>query len=421
MRKKNLYAKAAALFLASAILLSSMLCGCGNTAKTTASALPNVKLSIWCNESSVELLNGMIDDFVAANSDKAVFDITVSEEGELTCKETVLANPASAADVYTFADDQFQELWNTGALLEIEENAGEIIASVGGIDSGAAKSAVRGGKLFAIPETAGNGYFLYYNSDYFSQDDIKSLDRILEVCEKNGKKFCMDFSSGWYIYSFFKGAGLELQCTDDGSSNICNWNAVDTKYKGTDVSEAMLRIASNGGFISCDDDSFLKGVQDGSIIAGVNGAWNAETLKKSYGDGYSAAALPTFTLAGDSVQMCSFTGYKLVGVNRYTQNPEWAVKLAEWITNEENQLRRFNAIGECPANINAAQSDEVQSSVAIAALSEQSRYGFTQSVADTFWNPSRLFGTTMASGNADNKELQELLDAMVEGIVSKPQ
>ena len=41
------------------------------------------------------------------------------------------------------------------------------------------------------------------------------------------------------------------------------------------------------------------------------------------------------------MQMASFSGCKLIGVNAYSKYPEWAARFAEWITNEENQrLRR---------------------------------------------------------------------------------
>lgn len=43
---------------------------------------------------------------------------------------------------------------------------------------------------------------LYYNKKYLSDSDVKTLDGILKVAEKNHKKFMMDWSSGWYLYSF---------------------------------------------------------------------------------------------------------------------------------------------------------------------------------------------------------------------------
>lgn len=412
--KKNVLRKISVILSASMLVaVGAGLSGCGKN------DLPKVQLSVWSDERDQELLEGMIAEFKEEYKDEAVFDIVLSDESELTCKETVLTNPQAAADVYTFADDQFEELWRAGALLEVTENTDKIIADNGGAESGAIRASMRDGKLFAYPETAGNGYFLYYNKKYFGEEDVKSLDRILDIAAENGKKAAMDFSSGWYIYSFFKGAGLELGCNDDGVTNNCNWNATDTKYKGVDVAQAMLDISMHDGFVSCIDDDFIIGVEAGEIIAGINGAWNASKIQSIYGDDYAATKLPEYTIAGDKVQMCSFAGYKLIGVNAYSKNPHWAMMLAEWITNEKNQIARFQSVGECPSNMKAAASDEVKSAPAVTALLEQAKYGYTQSVADKFWDPACVFGTTIAAKNIDNKDLQKLLDKLVEDITAK--
>lgn len=57
--------------------------------------------------------------------------------------------------------------------------------------------------------------------------------------------------------------------------------------------------------------------------------------------------------------MSSFGGYKLVGVNSQTQFPAEAMDLADFLTNEDNQLKRFETRGYGPSNVNAASSDSV--------------------------------------------------------------
>ena len=383
---------------------------------------PTVNLSVWwSDENDRELINAEIEKFKEKYSDEAQLEITISTENVLTVRNTVLARPQSAADVYMFADDQFDDLCRAGALHDITENTDDIIAANGGADNGICRAVTYGDKLYGYPITTGNGYFLYYNSSYFTEDDIKSLDRILEISAENGKKTAIDYSSGWYIYSFFRGAGMNLGINDDGISNHCNWNSTDGKYKGTDVVEAMLAIANHNGFANLDDKGFLNGVKDGTVIAGINGAWNAEAVKAAWGDNFAAAKLPSFTIAGDSVQMWSFSGYKLLGVNAYTENPEWAMKLAEFLSSEDIQIKRFEINGECPSNVNAAQSPTVKSAPVIAALMEQARFADSQRIANTYWNPSYIFGITMAGGNPDNKDLQAILDTLVNGITALPE
>lgn len=119
--------------------------------------------------------------------------------------------------------------------------------------------------------------------------------------------------------------------------------------------------------------------------------------------------------------MHSFTGFKLLGVNANVKQPEWAMRLANWITNEKNQELRFEMRGERPANVKAASSAKVESDPVMAALNEQSEFGHLQNVADTFWTPTHLFGTEIAAKNPDGKDLQILLDQMVKGITAEPE
>ena len=76
----------------------------------------------------------------------------------------------------------------------------------------------------------------------------------------------------------------------------------------------------------------MAGVKDGSIIAGVSGTWNAKVAQEAWGENYAACKLPTYTVAGKQVQMASFAGFKLVGVNPYSQNMYDAMLFAEFMT-----------------------------------------------------------------------------------------
>ena len=412
MMRRN--TKRMAMCMAICTLMMLLFSGCGKKKE-------NVTLSVWGAEEDQEMLGEMVDAFKEKYKNEAEFNITICVENEVTCKETVLIDPKKAADIYAFADDQFRSLCQNNALLEVTENVDEIIKANGGKESAAVKSASYDGKIYAYPMTASNGYFLYYNKEYFTEEDVKSLDKMLEIAKKNGKKVAMDFTSGWYLYSFFKGAGLNVEISEDGLTNICDWNTTEGKYKGVDVAEAMCRIVSNTGFLNCGDADFVAGAKDGSIIAGINGAWNAKNMQEAYGDNYAATKLPEYSIAGDSVQMHSFVGYKLVGVNAYTENAKWSQRLAQWITNEENQMIRFEKKGDCPSNVNAAASKKVIESPAIAALAAQSEYAHIQRVSDSFWMPVYVYGTTITAGNLDEKSLQILLDQMVKDITALPE
>ena len=272
--------------------------------------------------------------------------------------------------------------------------------------------------LYAYPLTADNGYFMYYDKSVFSDADVASLDQMLSVAAAANKKVTMDWSSGWYLYSFFGNTGLEFGLNDDGISNYCNWNANDTAIKGVDVAGAMLAIAANPGFVNTTDDGFIAGVQDGSVAAGISGVWSAQNIEAAWGANYGAVKLPTYTCAGQQVQMASFSGYKMVGVNAYSKHTDWALKLADWIANEQNQELRFAERQQGPANINVANSEAVKNSPAIQAVLAQSQYASLQRIGGNYWDPVQEFGADMANGNPSGKDLQLTLDDMVDEITA---
>ena len=116
--------------------------------------------------------------------------------------------------------------------------------------------------------------------------------------------------------------------------------------------------------------------------------------------------------------MGGVVGCKLVGVNAFSENAGWAMLLAEYLTNYENQLRRFELRGQGPSNIEAANSPAVQADPALAALAAQSQYSAVLLVGGNFWAPTETLGAIIAQGNPDGIDLQTLLDTAVAGITS---
>lgn len=374
-----------------------------------------VTLTVWGAEEDAELLQELTASFQARYAGEADFQITCQPQSESNCKDALLAGLETGADVFTFADDQAAALAAAGALDPIEDAASIREANL----SAAVEAASVNGTLYAYPLTADNGYFLYYNKAYFSEEDVQTMDRLLEVAAEAGRLVTMDWSSAWYVYAFFGNTGLTVGLNDDGLTNYCTWNSTDGPIAGVDVAQAMLDIAASAGFASRTDEEFLAGVQDGSVIAGVSGVWNAVAIQEAWGENAGAAKLPTYTCGGRQIQMASFSGCKLVGVNAYSKHPEWAARLAEWITSERSQRLRFEKRGQGPANSAAAASPEVQQSAAIAALLAQSEFSQIQRVGGNIWDPVAEFASSMAQGNPSGASLQAQLDRMVEGVAAR--
>lgn len=263
----------------SLVMIISIFAGCGalpspspsptTGGPTTSGPKEKVSLKIWGSQEDQAMLATMVESFKVANPDKD-YDITFGVVSEADTKTKVLEDPAAAADVFAFASDQIKDLVSAGALYEITRNKDKITSEN---MEGSVDAATVNGKLYAYPETADNGYFMYYDKSVFSEEDVKSLDKMLDVANSKGKKVFMDVSNGWYIASFFLGAGCTLTISEDGKQK-CDFN----NERGVLAGEAIKEFTAHPAFVT-GDDAVLKGGIGSTIAAGVSGTWNAEDIK----------------------------------------------------------------------------------------------------------------------------------------------
>lgn len=406
------------LFYVSAIGL--LLTGCNDKAndskdassKETKSGKEDVSLSIWAGEEDKDYIATVTQNFIKEHESEANITIEWSPMVEGECRSNLLGDVLNGPDVYTTTDGDIQSIVAGGAASPVL-NPDEIKAN--NLES-SVEAVTINDTIYGYPITADNGYFLYYNKKYISADDAKSLDKILNIAAKNKKKFAMDWSSGWYLYSFYGQTGLKVGLNEDGVTNFCDWNSTKNSITGADVANALMRIGRNKGFANTPD--WIKGIQKGEVIACVSGVWDESTIKSAWGQNYAASKLPTYTCAGKQIQMSCYFGYKMLGINPYSDNIEWAHKLADYISNEENQKLRFEMRGQGPSNINASKSDKVKEAQAVQAVLAQSEFSELQRLGGNFWTPTTDFGNMMAGGSTGGKKLQTVLDKMVKDITA---
>ncbi len=377
------------------------------SAALPALAADPVKLKVWGSQDDQEMLKEMVAAYNEANEDNPV-EVEFGVVGEPDARQRYLEDPEAAADIFAFPNDQILDLVKAGALLEITHNREAIEAAN---VPGSVEAATVGEFLYAYPMTADNGYFLFYDKSVINDEQVQTLDGMLAAADAAGKKVLMDVSDGWYIASFFLGAGGTLGIQD--GVQTCDFN----NERGVQVGEAIKAFTAHNAFMTGDNAIITGGMGD-TIAAAVTGAWNAIAIQEKLGENYAATKLPTFTLGDEQVQMGSFGGYKLMGVNALTQYPEAAMALGEWLTNEANQLKRFEVRQLGPSNIKVGESDAVKANVALSALAAQSQYATSQKeVLGNYWLHAEAFGATMEAKDY-SKDIKTLLDEMVAGITA---
>ena len=360
-----------------------------------------VTLKVWADQGELALIEKLCNEFAAAHPEKE-YTFAYGAVGAVDGKTRYLEDPAAAADVFLFADDQLVDLVKADALYEVTRNTDAIIAAN---TPGSINAASYEGTLYGYPMTSDNGYFLYYDKSVFTDEDLATLDGILAVANAAGKQVHMDISNGWYLASFFLGNGCTLTI-EDGKQVIDFNNA-----KGLAAAEAIRAFCNDPAFVTGDDSVLAGGIGD-AIACGVSGTWMAAAIQEKLGENFGCCKLPTFTCDGKQVQMGSFLGCKIYGVNSQTAYPVDAMELAEYLTGEKAQIERYQVLNYGPSNVNALADETIASNQALQALSAQSAFAVSQMVLGGFWTPAEAFGAELeAHSTAD---LQTMLDQLVE-------
>ena len=373
------------------------------------------EIKIWVADNVVDFTKTKVEEFKAANPAYANMTVTVEAVGEGDAASKMITDVESGADIYGFAQDQLARLVQAGAIEVVEEGNAEKVKAEN--DAGSVGAVTLGGTMYAYPMTSDNGYFLYYDKSVVT--DPTDLDKILEDCQAAGKFFYMEINSGWYQTAFFFGAGCELTFDADDTGELVKMNSTYASENGVKALKSMIKLAQHPAFRN--GSSFSTATNVGAI---VDGTWDSGAAKDLFGDNYAAAKLPVC----DGYQLGGFGGFKMLGIKPQTDDDKLAAcdALAAFLTSEEVQLARYNAVGWGPSNLKAQQSDAVQADVALAALGAQLAYTIPQGqYPGEYWGLATGLGDDILAkkyDDADDAALLEILkgfEATCEGYLSK--
>ncbi|HOP10303.1 MAG TPA: extracellular solute-binding protein [Oscillospiraceae bacterium] len=402
--------------LAVVLLAFVMVLACGILPACSSTPAEKEDILVWAADEVVEFTQTKCDEFLAANPDLAEkFTITVSAMGEGEAATQMITDVEAGADVFAFAQDQLGRLVQAGALSPL--GGTYMTDAQANNDAGSVAAATMGDTMYAYPLTSDNGYFLFYDKSVVT--DPSTLDGILTQCENAGKYFYMENQSGWYLVTFFFGAGCHYTTTANSEGAI---NTVDCDFNsaaGLGAFKALIAMAQNPGFQRSDSFAAQFNPDGGQAGAAISGTWDAANIKGYLGDNYGVSKLPTMTVDGQQVQMGAWGGFKLLGVNP-TQSAEAVVashKLAAYLTSGDVQLARYNAKGWGPSNKTAQQDSAVLADEALAALQAQLVYSPAQpQCSANYWTKMEAFGTDVNAGvynDYTDAQLQTVLDDLV--------
>ena len=333
----------------------------------------NVNLTLWGEESDQQFLTQTANEWASAykaeHPNYKSVKVSVSIVGADVATYALDDPSVVGADVFTTAADTCLGLIESGKILELPETVVNETESL--VGSALMESACYQGRYYGIPSRFEAANVLYYNKNLYTQEEITNLNTMLAKDLNGTSNLMMDLNSVWYGMNWFSTAGARLYTNYDKSINTMN---------NPEVVEMMKWLAERhreGTIAGCADDSLAaQAMGDGTAAAVIAGPWCENEFRDRVGDDLGIAELPYITVPNSvtNQHMYCFTNSKITAVNAQSFYPEAALSLAQYLTNESNQLRRFEMTGAVPTAESLVSNSAVLSDPLAKAQVAQKNY-----------------------------------------------
>ena len=404
MKSRGMKAAAFAAMMTAGLMAGAM----AASAETT-----DVTLKIWVPEEAVEDTDAAVQAFDELHDE---FNITyeIAVVGIDEAPAQVETDADTAADIFYVPSGGVADMAQKGLVLPLVKDYDELAANL----PESALSAVTIDDLhYAVPFSP-NTYFMFYNTDFFTEDEVKNLDTMMEKDLGDGNwNFSTKMTDSWYDESFFLGNDCTLFGPDGTDPTECSFN----NENGFASGEYMIDLAANPKYLENADGVGDSAFKDGTLGAITQGAWSAPDFREALGDKLGAAPLPVANIGGKEVQLSNFVDFKTICVKSNTAFPLCAQQLAVFLCNEENSLTRYENQGDVPVLASLSEEGTVAEDIVAQALNAQAALATNQpsiSQMGGYWDPMKAFGDGVYYGEVTKDNLQDKLDALVDSITA---
>lgn len=402
-------------------MATTMFAGCGATNDKKASENDEITLTVMGPaedqaKDNGEWLQTQCKNFAKEHKEwKIKFKYQKSSESD--AKQVVTKDVSAAPDVYMFANDQLVDLVKAGGIAKLGGDTEKYVKESN--DENIANSVKYKGHYYGIPYTS-NAFFMYYDKRVFSEDDVKSLDKMLEK-----GKVSFPLTNGWYLSAMYTANG----CTFYGKDGATEKDKIDlSSEKAAPVTKYLMGLVKNPNFVVVGDDGdSITPLGTGAVNAIFDGNWNYDKVVEALGGekNVGTAILPTIKIDGKDQQMKGFLGSKAIGVNPKCKNQEVAVALAKYLGGEKAQQAHFDTRKQAPVNKNLTSKKEILDNAAVSALVKASKEStIVQPLfgMQGYWDAAQPFGKALVNNEvteSNYKDKTEEFNKQVNGSVVK--
>lgn len=227
------------------------------------------------------------------------------------------------------------------------------------------------GKLYGLPKSTETPVFIYNKK--LMPEAPATFDELYTYAKENTKGDNYGFLANWtdfyFVYGVVAGHGGYVFGQDNTDPTDIGLNS-EGAVAGLDyVAKWYKEGLFPSGIIGENAGQTIDGLfQEGKVGAVMNGPWSFQGYKDA-GIDIGIAPMPKLP-NGENVK--TFMGVKGWMVSNFSENKEWATKLVEWITNEENAKKRFELTAEIPPVKSLIEDPIIAENEGAKAVAEQS-------------------------------------------------
>ncbi|MCL2369630.1 MAG: hypothetical protein FWC80_00140 [Firmicutes bacterium] len=420
------------------------------------------RLLVWAPAEEQEMLLSMSESFLYENPEFAElvrFEFVTMDFPNVP--DEVIRDAMSAANIFKFPSGAIPAMG--GNLLPMiyqpiltNAESRHVEAALDALWSDVTIGGQNRRALVALPASP-NNFVLHYNSDLLTEEDVRSIESIMAADIDAEFNLAMPLANAWYNKVFFLGAGATVTVnleTDTLQTTFAGEYGMKAAEYMSGLARHPLFLNDDGGQggqefrsgnlgaffgppISRNDVINIPGnITEGSVINAAN---------------YASAPLPTIRINSEDRQLIDFSEHRVYGINALTgasrdhleaaQITRIAQLFVDYITNDINQLRRFELTSAAPTArtlVNHNQTNiphpaiagnpsagnpgrpEIVSSIIQAQINSAMPMPATRALSN-FWSPQAVFGQQIVN-NADSgtppavADFQRWLDDLYNGI-----
>lgn len=360
-----------------------------------------------------EIANEYNKERKAAGLNEIKFEFVQHGEDKV---DSEITDWSTGPDVYAFASDKVMPLFQAGALATV---SGQYKAHINDtMTAGAVNASQYAGRTVAYPYAGDNGYFLFYNKKLVTAEDCATIEGLMDKAKTLNLGVAYPLNTAFYsagaLFSF--GAGYNLTVNDSGA--VQSIKATFNTDKGLKAGKAIYKIMTHKAYV----EKQAAPTKTNKLVACIDGSWNVAAYKKDLGEDFACMKLPTVTVDNETVNLSSYLGYKMLGVNPQVSSNDndrllAAHNFAKYLTAKTVQEARFDEFNIAPTNKEVAALDKVTGDEAIKAISDQARFAVPQTaVPGNIWSAPQTFTQGIIDGTITLDNMAEALETLNESI-----